>query len=65
MADAGSIARRISPLITGALTSPHMRQLRRWLAEQRRRLRGEPHRVLYFPQGDDPYGQLVVQVLPA
>ena len=64
MADAGSIARRISPFVTGALTSPHTRQLRRWLAEQRRRLRGEPHRVLYFHQVDDPYGQLVVQVLP-
>jgi len=64
VADAGSIARRISPLITGALTSPHTRQLRRWLAEQGRRLRGEPHRVLYFHQVDDPYGQLVVQVLP-
>ena len=64
MADGGSLVRRVSPLFTGALTSPRTRQLRRWLAEQRRRLRGEPHRVLYFHQVDDPYGQLVAQVLP-
>ena len=40
MADAGSIARRISPFVTGALTSPHTRQLRRWLLD-----RLSPHKV--------------------
>jgi 2-hydroxychromene-2-carboxylate isomerase len=64
MAQGSSLARRVTPLVVGAVTSPRTRQLRRWLAEQRRRLRSEPHRIHSFHQVDDPYGQLVVQVLP-
>lgn len=59
-----SLARRITPHVVGVLTSPRTRAFRRWLAEQRRRMRGEPHRVFYFHQVDDPYGQLAAQVLP-
>jgi 2-hydroxychromene-2-carboxylate isomerase len=59
-----SLARRISPYVIGALTSPLTRDARRWLVEQRRRLSGEPQRVHYFHQIDDPYSQLAAQVLP-
>jgi len=58
-----SLARRIAPLGAAALTSPRTRSLRRWVAERRRRLRGEPHRVLWFHQVDDPYGHLAAQTL--
>ncbi len=56
--------RRLMPFAMAAFTSPRTRSTRRWLAEGRRRLRGEPHRVAYFHQVDDPYSQLVAQVLP-
>jgi 2-hydroxychromene-2-carboxylate isomerase len=59
-----SLARRIAPRVVQTLTSPRTRAARRWLAEQRRRLGGERHRVLYFHQVDDPYGQLAAQALP-
>jgi len=59
-----SLARRIAPRAIQALTSPRTQAARRWLVEQRRRLRGEPHRILYFHQSDDPYSQLAAQVLP-
>ncbi|HVN85284.1 MAG TPA: DsbA family protein [Candidatus Binatia bacterium] len=58
-----SIARRIAPLVAAAFTSSRTRDIRRWLAERRRRLRGEPHRVRYFHQVDDPYSYLASQVL--
>jgi len=60
---ASRIARRITPLLAQALTSPRTRDLRRWVAERRRRLRSEKHRVHYFHQVDDPYSQLAAQVL--
>ncbi len=60
-----SLVRRIAPLGALVLTSPRTRDLRRWLAERRRRRRGEPHRVHYMHQVDDPYSQLVAQVLPS
>ena len=59
-----SLARRLVPRAVELMTSPRTRDLRHWLAEQRRRLRGEPHRVLYFHQADDPYSQLAAQTLP-
>jgi 2-hydroxychromene-2-carboxylate isomerase len=59
-----TLARRISPYVASTLLSPRTRDLRRWLAERRRRLSGAPHRVLYFHQPDDPYSQLAAQVLP-
>jgi 2-hydroxychromene-2-carboxylate isomerase len=58
------LTRRIAPRAIQALTSPRTRAARRWLVERRRRLRGEAHRILYFHQVDDPYGQLAAQVLP-
>ncbi len=58
-----SLSRRIAPRAIQGLTSPSTRTLRRSLAELRRRLRGEPHRVLYFHQVDDPYSQLAAQAL--
>ena len=57
------LARRVTPLVAQALTSSRTRDLRRWLAERRRRIRGEPHRILYFHQVDDPYGLLAAQLL--
>jgi 2-hydroxychromene-2-carboxylate isomerase len=58
---------RVSPsfrsLVPQLLTSPRTRAARRWLAERRRRLRSEPHRIHYFHQVDDPYSQLVAQIL--
>jgi 2-hydroxychromene-2-carboxylate isomerase len=58
-----SLARRLSPLVTSVLTSPRTRDLRRGLAERRRRLSRQPHRVLYFHQLDEPYSHLAAQVL--
>ncbi len=58
-----SLPRRIAPLIVAALTSRRTREARRWLAERRRRLRREAHRVRYFHQVDDPYSHLAAQVL--
>jgi len=59
------ITRLISPVFTQLLTSPRTRAARRWVAERRRRLRSEPHRIQYFHQVDDPYSQLAAQVLSA
>jgi 2-hydroxychromene-2-carboxylate isomerase len=59
-----SLARRVAPIAVGVLTSPFTRELRRWLVEQRRRLSGQPQRVLYFHQIEDPYSQLIAQLLP-
>lgn len=39
--------------------------LRRWFAEKRRRLRGEPHVVSVFLELDDPYSYLLGHYLPA
>jgi len=58
-----AFSRRVAPRAIDWLTSPAARGLRRSLAELRRRLRGEPHRVLYFHQVDDPYSHLAAQAL--
>jgi 2-hydroxychromene-2-carboxylate isomerase len=58
-----SLARRISPIFSAALTSNGLRNLRRRIAEAKRRISGQPHRVHYFHQMDDPYSQLAAQVL--
>jgi 2-hydroxychromene-2-carboxylate isomerase len=60
-----SLVRRVAPSVVGLLTSPRTRDARRWLAEQRRRLRGEPQRVHYFHEPGDPYSQLAAATLPA
>jgi 2-hydroxychromene-2-carboxylate isomerase len=60
-----SVTRRLGPWLTATLTSPHTRTARRWIAERRRRLRGEPLRVHYFHQVADPYSHLAAQTLGA
>jgi len=57
------IARQLVSRALGAFTSAPLRDARRWVAERRRRARGEPHRVLYFHQVDDPYSHLAAQLL--
>jgi 2-hydroxychromene-2-carboxylate isomerase len=51
------------PWFPWALTHPRVRAARRALAERRRRLAGQPHRIHYFHQVDDPYSQLAAQAL--
>ncbi len=46
------------------LTSPRVRNARRGMATLRRRLDGSRATVHYFHQADDPYGHLMLQVLP-
>ena len=58
-----SLTRRLMPSATALLTSPRTRALRRGLAELSRRVRGEPQRVHFFHQVDDPYSHLAAQVL--
>jgi 2-hydroxychromene-2-carboxylate isomerase len=54
----------IARTVAGLLTSPRVRDARRSLASVGRRLRGGPAVVHYFHQADDPYSQLMLQVLP-
>lgn len=58
-----TLARRIAPVVAAVFTSPRTRDARRWVVERRRRLTGQPHRVLYFHQVDDPYSYLASQIL--
>ena len=58
------MASKITPVIASVLTSSRLAGFRRGLFELRRRLTGTPHEVHYFHQMDDPYSQLVAQVLP-
>lgn len=51
---------RAAEMITGEARL----QSRRAREEKRRRAAGEPHRVDYFHQADDPYSWLLAQVLP-
>lgn len=48
-----------------AITSEARLQSRRVREEKRRRVAGEPHRIDYFHQVDDPYSWLLVQALPS
>jgi 2-hydroxychromene-2-carboxylate isomerase len=57
------LVRRISPLLSLTFTHPRTRAARRWVAERRRRLRRDPHRIRYFHQVEDPYSHLAAQVL--
>lgn len=57
------LRKHVTPLVSGVITSPFTRDFRRRLAETRRRLRGEPHRIHYFHQVDDPYSHLAAQAL--
>ena len=58
-----SIRTALQPRITSLITSPRTRDLRRDVVERLRVLRGEPHRVRYFHQVDDPYSDLAAQLL--
>lgn len=58
-----SLSRRLAPYVSALITSPGLREARRRLTEMRRRARGEPHRVEYFHQVDDPYSHLAAQTL--
>jgi 2-hydroxychromene-2-carboxylate isomerase len=60
-----SVQAKLKRTLVATLTHARTRRLLRQLQESRRRLRGEPHRVRYFHQVDDPYSQLAVQLLPA
>jgi len=58
-----SIARRLAPYLSAVLTDPTLASLQRTAFEAGRRIRMQPHRVLYFHQVDDPYSHLAVQTL--
>lgn len=55
--------RKISPVVSGLVTSPARQTLQRRALELRRKMRGAAHRVEYFHQVDDPYCQLVAPLL--
>jgi 2-hydroxychromene-2-carboxylate isomerase len=57
------LARRLSPVISGLVTGPRVRDARRAVAETVRRVLGRPHEIDYFHQVDDPYSELAAQVL--
>lgn len=54
----------IQPYATDLRSSKIKRTLLRRLSEWARRLRRTPHEALYFHRADDPYCQLMVQILP-
>jgi 2-hydroxychromene-2-carboxylate isomerase len=58
-----SLSRRLVSRVIGGLTSPGFRDLRRRTVELRRRVRRQPHRVLYFHEVEDPYSHLAAQTL--
>lgn len=60
-----ALSRRLTPPLVAAITSTRTRDLRRWIAERGRRLRGAPHRVDYFHEAADPYSHLAAQRLDA
>ena len=55
----------LMPAITQYWLSQHRLLKARARFERSRRSRGEPHRVLYFHQVDDPYSALLAACLPA
>jgi 2-hydroxychromene-2-carboxylate isomerase len=60
-----ALTRKLGPYVVGTLLSEPVKKLRRGVAETRRRVRSEPHRVQYFHQVDDPYSDLSAQLLAA
>src|SRR5689334_19226015 len=58
-----SLRSSLQPRVTGLLTSPATRNLRRRLSEGLRMLTGRRHVVHYFHQVDDPYSHLAAQLL--
>lgn len=57
------MARRLTSAVMRAVASPGVRDALRKARELRRRWSGDPHRVHYFHQVDDPYSHLAVQAL--
>lgn len=57
------LMRRVQSLVIRNLVSARTRDRRRLRAEKKRQGAGEPHRVEYFHQVDDPYSHLAVQML--
>ena len=57
------LRRWLSSQVIRRLSNPQRRQLQRQASEQQRAARGEPHRVEYFHQVEDPYSYLVAQLL--
>jgi len=55
----------LMPTLSARWLSEQRLLAQRARAEARRARRGEPHRVLWFHQVDDPYSALVAQVLPS
>jgi 2-hydroxychromene-2-carboxylate isomerase len=58
------LVRRLTSRIVRRLADPARSAARRRKQDQKRRAAGEPLRVDYFHQVDDPYSQLAVQALP-
>jgi 2-hydroxychromene-2-carboxylate isomerase len=61
----GSLKAVVARTISGLLTSAGLRDARRAVYALRRRLRGTAACVQFFHQADDPYSQLLLQVLSA
>lgn len=59
-----SIQSLLMPVVTAHLFSRERLLAQRARIERRRLARGEPHRLLYFHQVDDPYSALAAQCLP-
>lgn len=61
--DPSWLRRKITSLMMRRLADPLRRERARAVAESARLRSGEPHRVLYFHQPEDPYSHLAVQLL--
>lgn len=59
----GRVARRLSSYAARVVMSPRRKALMDGLRERVRRLSGEPHRIVYFHEVDDPYSHLAAQTL--
>lgn len=62
--EAMSIKSLLMPAVTARMFARERLLAQRARAERRRVASGEPHRLHYFHQVDDPYGALVAQCLP-
>lgn len=54
----------LTPRVMQFMLDPVREQKRHAATERKRQRSGEPHTVHYFHQADDPYSQLLAQVLP-
>ena len=58
-----SLANRIAPYLTSAVSSQRTLELRRAWQELKRKRRGQTHEVLLFHKVNDPYSHLLLQML--